>query len=198
MSVASILIDVVAEKTGYPLDVLDLDMALDADLGIDSIKRVEILSALQDRLPELPALKQQELGSFRSLRAIVEHVSHDPVAVCVARGTTGVGPAISFTDRIARTLAETVAEKTGYSVEALDLDLRLDVDLGIDSIKRVEIFSAIQDRLPESPPIAPDGIGKLRTLREVVDFLAMPRCQPAEPPRTTSGANPRRLSVASN
>ena len=65
-SAAAILIDVVADKTGYPAAVLDLDMQLDADLGIDSIKRVEILSALQDRLPGLPALKPEQLGSFRS------------------------------------------------------------------------------------------------------------------------------------
>ncbi len=45
-SVVRAVIDVVSEKTGYPADVLELDMQLDADLGIDSIKRVEILSAL--------------------------------------------------------------------------------------------------------------------------------------------------------
>ena len=45
----------IAEKTGYPVEMLDLDMALDADLGIDSIKRVEILSALQEQLPGAPA-----------------------------------------------------------------------------------------------------------------------------------------------
>ncbi len=47
----TVLLEVIAEKTGYPTEMLELDMALDADLGIDSIKRVEILSALQERLP---------------------------------------------------------------------------------------------------------------------------------------------------
>ena len=37
---SAILLSVVAEKTGYPAEMLGLDMALDADLGIDSIKRV--------------------------------------------------------------------------------------------------------------------------------------------------------------
>src|SRR5262249_19221555 len=59
----SVLIEVVAEKTGYPADALALDLQLDADLGIDSIKRVEILSALQDRLPDLPAFEPERLGS---------------------------------------------------------------------------------------------------------------------------------------
>jgi hypothetical protein len=42
-----VLWQVVADKTGYPADMLEPAMALEADLGIDSIKRVEIFSALQ-------------------------------------------------------------------------------------------------------------------------------------------------------
>ncbi|MEA3465142.1 MAG: beta-ketoacyl synthase N-terminal-like domain-containing protein, partial [Thermodesulfobacteriota bacterium] len=45
IDVSGALLEVVAEKTGYPQEMLELDMSLDADLGIDSIKRVEILSA---------------------------------------------------------------------------------------------------------------------------------------------------------
>ena len=49
--VAATLLAVVSEKTGYPAESLDLNLSLDADLGVDSIKRVEILSALQEKLP---------------------------------------------------------------------------------------------------------------------------------------------------
>ena len=38
---------VAAERTGYPPEMLDLDAGIESDLGIDSIKRVEILTALQ-------------------------------------------------------------------------------------------------------------------------------------------------------
>ena len=38
---------IAAERTGYPPEMLDLDAGIEADLGIDSIKRVEILTALQ-------------------------------------------------------------------------------------------------------------------------------------------------------
>ena len=72
-------------------------------------------------------------------------------------------------------LLEIVADKTGYPVDMLELDMRLDTDLGIDSIKRVEIFSAIQDRLPDLPR-SPEQLGTLRTLREIVAaFWASPR-----------------------
>ncbi|MGF2049668.1 phosphopantetheine-binding protein, partial [Lactococcus lactis] len=43
----ALLLDIVAERTGYPTDMLGLDQDLEAELGIDSIKRVEILGALQ-------------------------------------------------------------------------------------------------------------------------------------------------------
>ena len=73
-SLAAIVLEIVSEKTGYPADVLELDMQLDADLGIDSIKRVEILSALQDRLPSLPSISPELLGTLRTLRSIVEQI----------------------------------------------------------------------------------------------------------------------------
>ncbi len=73
--VAAVLIEVVSEKTGYPPETLDLDMALDADLGIDSIKRVEILSALQERLPDAPPVKPEHLGTLHSLRQIAQFLA---------------------------------------------------------------------------------------------------------------------------
>ncbi len=41
------LLEQVSRRTGYPRDMLDLDYDMEGDLGIDSIKRVEILGELQ-------------------------------------------------------------------------------------------------------------------------------------------------------
>ena len=140
----------IAEKTGYPAEMLELDMALDADLGIDSIKRVEILSALQERLPEAPQVKPEHLGTLHSLRHIAAFLAGgDAPATAAADGRSG-GVA-GGKDRLARRpgedharrLLEVIAEKTGYPAEMLELDMALDADLGIDSIKRVEILSAL-------------------------------------------------------
>ena len=138
-------------------------MQLDADLGIDSIKRVEILSALQDRLPSLPTLRPEQLGSLRTLRAIgdlitaSEPTAHRPTAVdrMNVRDESG---------EIRQVLVDIIAEKTGYPAEMLEPDMRLDADLGIDSIKRVEIFSAIQEQLPASRAAGPEQIGVLGTI----------------------------------
>ena len=68
---AGVLLGIVADKTGYPVGMLDTDMALEADLGIDSIKRVEILSALRAQAPDLPAVDTAELGKLRTLADIL-------------------------------------------------------------------------------------------------------------------------------
>ena len=48
VDVAAKLLAIVRERTGYPAEMLRLDLDLEADLGIDSIKRVEILGSLKD------------------------------------------------------------------------------------------------------------------------------------------------------
>src|SRR5262249_30077300 len=56
--------------------------------------------------------------------------------------------------------------------DSLDLSLSLDSDLGVDSIKRVEILSAIREKLPDAPEVKSEHLGTLHTLKDVADFLA--------------------------
>ncbi|MFQ6396619.1 SDR family NAD(P)-dependent oxidoreductase [Nocardia sp. KC 131] len=66
------LLSVVAEKTGYPVDVLDVGMELESDLGIDSIKRVEILSAVRQRFPGVREVDAATLGAARTLAEVAD------------------------------------------------------------------------------------------------------------------------------
>ena len=70
-----VLLSVVAEKTGFPAEMLALSMELEADLGIDSIKRVEILAGLQRSVSSLPQLTAPEIASIRTLGQIVERLA---------------------------------------------------------------------------------------------------------------------------
>jgi len=47
-----IILSVVTEKTGYEADMIEFDQNLEADLGIDSIKRVDIVGGILEQLPE--------------------------------------------------------------------------------------------------------------------------------------------------
>jgi acyl transferase domain-containing protein/NAD(P)H-dependent flavin oxidoreductase YrpB (nitropropane dioxygenase family) len=57
------LLSIVEDKTGYPRDMVGLDQNLESDLGIDSIKRVEVVGAMLQKLPEN---YRRELGESRS------------------------------------------------------------------------------------------------------------------------------------
>ena len=58
------LINFVVEQTGYPAEVVDLDADLEADLGIDSIKKAQLFGELQEYFDIAePATRQ---GTFRS------------------------------------------------------------------------------------------------------------------------------------
>ncbi|MDX3060288.1 SDR family oxidoreductase, partial [Streptomyces sp. NE06-03E] len=67
-----LLLSVVAERTGYPVAMLNVDMELESDLGVDSIKRVEVLSAVRERVGEQASGDVGELLKLRTLRQIVE------------------------------------------------------------------------------------------------------------------------------
>jgi acyl transferase domain-containing protein/NAD(P)H-dependent flavin oxidoreductase YrpB (nitropropane dioxygenase family) len=75
---------------------------------------------------------------------------------------------------------ETVAARTGYPSEMLDLDHNMEADLGIDSIKRTEIFGGLRERLGLSSEGQEQEeyfirIAGLRTLREVIAWLETQR-----------------------
>ncbi len=182
--VGAAVLAVVAEKTGYGADSLGLDMALDADLGVDSIKRVEILAALQDRLPAAPAVRPEHLPNLRTLRDLAHLLAAPPAGpaepprppAAPASGN-GVGArengtGVRAVEAAGAAVLAVVAEKTGYGADSLGLDMALDADLGVDSIKRVEILAALQDRLPAAPAVRPEHLPNLRTLRDLAHLLA--------------------------
>ncbi len=190
------LLETVSELTGYPHEMLELSMDIESDLGIDSIKRVEILSSLEERLPELPAITPEMLGSLKTLGQIVDYLAGptqerlvqvapaSPQAIPVSPTDNPVQP-----DQVQRTLLATVSDLTGYPLEMLELSMDIESDLGIDSIKRVEILSSLEERLPELPAITPEMLGSLKTLGQIIDYLTQSPSQKGPIPLTDQPSN---------
>jgi len=170
---------VAAERTGYPPEMLDLDAGIESDLGIDSIKRVEILTALQKLgTPEQQQSVQgimNKLTAARTLREIADLIAGSAGAQPAAPSPASAASASTGRDFIAE-LREVAADRTGYPPEMLDLDAGIESDLGIDSIKRVEILTALQKLgTPEqqhSVQAIMDKLTSARTLREIADLIA--------------------------
>jgi acyl transferase domain-containing protein/NADP-dependent 3-hydroxy acid dehydrogenase YdfG len=190
----ALLLEVVADKTGYPTDMLRAEMQLEADLGIDSIKRVEILAALQERAPRLPEVQPSDVAELRTLGQIVAFMERDmgsaakaaPAPSSAAAGATPSGPGPADLHGL---LIEVVADKTGYPADMLQPEMQLEADLGIDSIKRVEILAALQERAPHLPEVQPADIAALRTLGQIVAFMDAASLPEGSPARDTAPAS---------
>ena len=179
------LLRIVADRTGYPAEMLDLDIHLESELGIDSIKRVEIIAAFRrEVLPDLlepPAEFMERLSSAKTMRAIIAVIismaggiakPSEPAPVAAAAESHPTLDAES----LRATLLRIVADRTGYPSEMLELDINLESDLGIDSIKRVEIIAAfrreVRPDLIEPPADLMERLSAAKTMRAIIDCLA--------------------------
>ncbi|WP_235470918.1 type I polyketide synthase, partial [Streptomyces platensis] len=73
--------EIIHQRTGYPHEMLDAGLDLEADLSVDSIKRVEIVGALADRigLPQDPdgAMESavEQLARVKTISGIVDWIA---------------------------------------------------------------------------------------------------------------------------
>ncbi|GAA0637522.1 hypothetical protein GCM10010174_69110 [Kutzneria viridogrisea] len=81
-------------------------------------------------------------------------------------------PAVAQAPTVRAALLEVVSEKTGYPTDMLDPAMDVEADLGIDSIKRVEIMGVLRERFPGTASAGPEKLAELRTLDDIVTFLA--------------------------
>ena len=48
LAITQRVLELVARETGYPTDLLDPDLDLEADLGIDTVKQAEVFAAIRE------------------------------------------------------------------------------------------------------------------------------------------------------
>ena len=181
-----VVLEVLANKTGYETDMLEMDMDLETELGVDSIKRVEILSDVQAEL----GIEAQDVAALGRTRTVGEVVEAMKAEILNAGGSAAVSSAPvqqqSFsapvsqprqsassgvsTAKAVEVVLEVLANKTGYETDMLEMDMDLETELGVDSIKRVEILSDVQAELGiEAQDVA--ALGRTRTVGEVVEAM---------------------------
>jgi phosphopantetheinyl transferase/acyl carrier protein len=175
--------------------MLDLTLNLEADLGIDSIKRVEIVGALQRETGTFESEELEQVAGLKTLQEMIDFLETDrvaracrvpqdeapqqgPLAAPAASGKAASPPAGTAevrTEPVGNVLLRLVSDKTGYPTEMLDLTLNLEADLGIDSIKRVEIVGALQRETGAFGSEELEQVAGLKTLQEMIDFLETDR-----------------------
>lgn len=189
--IKGLLLETVSEKTGYPIEMLGLDLDLEADLSIDSIKRMEIIGSLREKLNISGSMEDAEdtvekLASVKTLNGLIDWIkelanssinqTQGAIMPDVVDSVVPIQTQAVTIDDIKTLLLETVSEKTGYPADMLGLDLDLEADLSIDSIKRMEIIGSLREKLNISGSIedADDTIEKLasvKTLNGLIDWI---------------------------
>ncbi len=202
--VTEAVVSVVAEMTGYPAELLDLDLDLEADLGVDTVKQAEVFAAVRQRfdverddtlaLREFPTLAHV-IGWIRDKTGLTPTATPATPAPApapapeAAPAPAPAAPAAPVADEVTEAVVSVVAEMTGYPAELLDLDLDLEADLGVDTVKQAEVFAAVRQRfdverddtlaLREFPTLA-HVIGWIRDKTGLTPTTAAPATPPAE------------------
>ncbi len=181
-SVTKDILAIVSEKTGYPEDMLDLDLDMEADLGIDTVKQAELFAIMRDKY-QIARQEGVQLKDYPTIRSIIKYamanagsegkapaaapaVTVAPVAAAPAAApvtpaatpapSAAVAPTPSAAPKgalpaldeasVTKDIKAIVAEKTGYPEDMLDLDLDMEADLGIDTVKQAELFAVMREK----------------------------------------------------
>ena len=176
------ILAVISERTGYPVDLIELDLDLEADLSIDSIKRAEVAGEVAQRLSlavEGDESELEDLVKARTVRAMVSWLDEKMSGTVTATAT--LTAALPSGDQVGVTAADfqqailaVISERTGYPVDLIEPDLDLEADLSIDSIKRAEVAGEVAQRLSlavEGDESELEDLVKARTVRAMVSWL---------------------------
>jgi len=186
--------------------MLDMDLDLEADLGIDTVKQAEMFAAIRAAydIARDDALKLRDFPTLaHAVQFVFDRRPDLKPARAEAAAASSLSPgaaAASIGDAVKDTVLAIISEKTGYPQDMLDLDLDLEADLGIDTVKQAEMFAAIRSAYD----IPRDDALKLRdfpTLAHAIQFVYdrrpdLRRAGPMDRPLTAEPAAPPEAPAA--
>jgi malonyl CoA-acyl carrier protein transacylase len=208
------------EKTGYPAELLEADLDLEAELGIDTVKQVDVLAQAFGRFQVAPdrTLRVRNYNTIAKMAELIRERSSivaspaaqapavvavpavvaEPVAVAapvvaevvaapapVAAPAAAVAPvepaavvqapvmngASAAADEVQEFIVAQLVEKTGYPAELLEADLDLEAELGIDTVKQVDVLAQAFGRFQ----VAPDRTLRVRNYNTIAKMAELIR-----------------------
>jgi len=231
--VVKVMLQLLSATTGFSEDMITNDLSLEDDLGVDSIKRVELTSSASAALKvtvndeAMTALSRartvgevvkvfcQQVGSSGAAPSTPAETFHTPLSSPAPVAATPVKQSGSngvSTEQVVKVMLQLLSATTGFSEDMITNDLSLEDDLGVDSIKRVELTSSASAALKVTVnDEAMTALSRARTVGEVVQVFceqvsggnghaaAAPTPTPAKPavaitaapktPATTNGSS---------
>jgi acyl transferase domain-containing protein/NAD(P)H-dependent flavin oxidoreductase YrpB (nitropropane dioxygenase family)/acyl carrier protein/NAD(P)-dependent dehydrogenase (short-subunit alcohol dehydrogenase family) len=160
---------IISAQTGYSEDMLENDLDLEADLGIDTVKQVEIFGKITSELNfEVPEdLKLRELNTIKK---IAEYIGSKTENISFTSGSLKENYQEKPDDHVKK-IKKIISTQTGYSEDMLENDLDLEADLGIDTVKQVEIFGKITSELNFEVP-EDLKLRELNTIKKIAEYIS--------------------------
>ncbi len=202
--------EIIAEQTGYTTDMLEDTLDLEADLGIDTVKQVEIFAKAAGHFG-FPVPEDLKLRDLNTIAKLADYINTKAAPqgpdTPTGGGTDGAGSGGTKTGSHAGTqdsgpaggpgtaasagagalekVKEIIAEQTGYTTDMLEDTLDLEADLGIDTVKQVEIFAKAAGHF--GFPVPEDlKLRDLNTIAKLADYINT-KATPPEPDTPPAG-----------
>jgi acyl transferase domain-containing protein/NADP-dependent 3-hydroxy acid dehydrogenase YdfG/acyl carrier protein len=171
--VRAAVVAIVSELTGYPTELLDPELDLEADLGVDTVKQAEVFASVRAKF-DIERDETLKLRDFPTLNHVIGWIESKldttPEPTSAPEQQPEPASVQLNTPDVRAAVVEIVAELTGYPTELLDPDLDLEADLGVDTVKQAEVFASVRAKFG----IERDETLKLRdfpTLNHVIGWI---------------------------
>ena len=174
--------ELVQDKTGYPVESIDLSLKLLDDLNMDSIKAGEIVTALAQEMGIAGKIDPASMSNVK-LEDIVCAVSkeinnnenvEDSISIKnidAEENYTTSTASLASKNNILSIIYSTVEKMTGYPRESLSDELKLLDDLNLDSIKAGELIANVAKEIGAEGLVDPSNFTNL-SLDNISEKLA--------------------------
>ncbi len=189
------ILKLVSEITLYPVELLDKEMDMESDLGIDTVKQATILSIIRDKF-QIPEESANNLSSYNTIGALIDYVkgynkkldgeisinAYQPLkdnndmdnkkesSIINIIQNKKVQQEFKTGGNIGTEILNLISDVTQYPVEMLDDDMELEADLGIDTIKQATIISEISHRFNLDDNVKMNQ-SELKTIRSLINMV---------------------------
>ena len=175
------VLKLISEITLYPVELLEKDMEMEADLGIDTVKQATIFSMLSEKY----GIGEEVAGNvsqYRTIGALIDLVKKN--ISCDNQSPLESEPAVKQPEKenvnnkmkvsgnvsIREQVLGIISEITQYPVEMLEEDMEIEADLGVDTIKQATILSELGAKfgVSEDVNLSPS---QLKTIKSIIEAI---------------------------
>ncbi|ARZ69733.1 hypothetical protein SMD11_4122 [Streptomyces albireticuli] len=178
-AVADAIRSIYAAALEYPEEVFTEDVLLEAELGVDSVKQVELLTRVSEHYGLPPRDTGFRLVEIDTMAKVVDFFVANlgdgaaELDVPQEKTATELPAEQAAVERgaVADAIRSIYAAALEYPEEVFTEDVLLEAELGVDSVKQVELLTRVSEHYGLPPRDTGFRLVEIDTMAKVVDFF---------------------------